>query len=70
MLNLSLEGRKIAANEMNLQILTHADLTAYNQVGKPETITPVEKKQKLSGKKMILTLDALSLTVARIPLKK
>jgi len=70
MLNISLEGRKIAANEMNLQILTHADLTAYNQVGKPETIAPVEKKQKLSGKKMMLTLDALSLTVARIPLKK
>ena len=70
MLNLSLEGRKIAANEMNLQILTHADLTAYNRVGKPETIAPVEKKQKLSGKKMIFTLDALSLTVARIPLKK
>jgi alpha-N-arabinofuranosidase len=70
MLNLSLEGRKIAANEMNSQILTHADLTAYNRVGKPETIAPVEKKQKLSGKKMIFTLDALSLTVARIPLKK
>jgi alpha-N-arabinofuranosidase len=70
MLNLSLEGRKIAANELNLQILTHADLAAFNQVGKPETITPVEKKQKISGKKMILMLDALSLTVARIPLKK
>ncbi|MBW8326464.1 MAG: alpha-L-arabinofuranosidase [Prolixibacteraceae bacterium] len=70
MLNISLEGRKIAGNEMNLQILTHADLTAYNRVGKPETIAPVEKKQKLSGKKMIFTLDALSLTVARIPLKK
>lgn len=70
MLNISLEGRKIAGNEMNLQFLTHADLTAYNRVGKPETIAPVEKKQKLSGKKMIFTLDALSLTVARIPLKK
>jgi len=69
-LNLSLEGSKISAGEINLQVLTNTDLTAYNHIGKPELVTPVERKLKISGKKIVLNLDANSVTVARIPLKK
>jgi len=69
-LNLLIEGRKIAAGEISLQVLTNANLAAYNSVGKPEVVTPVERKLKLSGKKIVFTLDANSLTVARIALKK
>ncbi|MDP2887848.1 MAG: alpha-L-arabinofuranosidase C-terminal domain-containing protein [Bacteroidota bacterium] len=69
-LNLSLEGRKISASEISLQVLTNEDLTAYNHIGKPEVVTPVERKLKISGKKIVLNLDANSLTVARIPLTK
>ena len=69
-LNLLIEGRKITAGEISLQVLTNANLAAYNSVGKPEVVTPVERKLKLSGKKIVFTLDANSLTVARIALKK
>jgi alpha-N-arabinofuranosidase len=69
-LNLSLEGRKVSASEISLQVLTNADLTAYNRIGKPEVVTPVERKLKISGKKIAMNLDAYSVTVARIPLKK
>ncbi len=69
-LNLSLEGRKVSANEINLQVLTNADLNAYNHIGKPEVVTPVERKMKISVKKIVLNLDAYSLTVVRIPIKK
>ena len=69
-LNLSLEGRKISASEINLQVLTNTDLTAYNHIGKHELVAPVERTLKISGKKIVLNLDANSLTVARIPLKK
>jgi len=69
-LNLLIEGRKIGAGEISLQVLTNANLAAYNSIGKPEVVTPVERKLKLSGKKIVFTLDANSLTVARIPLKK
>jgi alpha-N-arabinofuranosidase len=68
-LNVSLEGRKVSVNEINLQVLT-ADMAAYNHIGKPELVVPVERKLKLSGKKIVLNLDAHSLTVARILLKK
>jgi alpha-N-arabinofuranosidase len=68
-LNVSLEGRKVSVNEINLQVLT-ADMAAYNHIGKPELVVPVERKLKLSDKKIVLNLDAHSLTVARIPLKK
>jgi alpha-L-arabinofuranosidase len=69
-LNLSLEGKKVASQEISLQVLGSTDLTVYNRVGKPEVIAPVERKQKISGKNVVLNLDACSLTVARIPLKK
>jgi alpha-N-arabinofuranosidase len=69
-LNLSLEGRKVSASEISLQVLTNSDLSAYNRIGKPEVVTPVERKLKISGKKIALNLDAYSVTVARIPLKK
>jgi alpha-N-arabinofuranosidase len=69
-INLSLEGRKVSSSEISLQVLTNPNLAAYNQVGKPEVVTPVERKMKLSGKKIVLDLDAYSLTVIRIPLKK
>jgi len=69
-INLSLEGRKVASSEINLQVLTNPNLAAYNQVGKPEVVTPAERKLKLSGKKIVLDFDAYSLTVIRIPLKK
>lgn len=69
-LNLSVEGRKVSAGEIILQVLTNEDLTAYNHIGKPELVAPVGRKQKISGKKIVFNLDANSLTVARIPLKK
>ncbi|MBA4408713.1 MAG: alpha-L-arabinofuranosidase [Odoribacter sp.] len=69
-LNISLEGRKISGSEINLQVLTNADLSAFNKVGKPEVVTPVERKQKISGGKIILNMDGYSVTVARIPMKK
>lgn len=69
-LNLSLEGRKVSSGEISLQVLTNQDLTAYNHIGKPELVAPVERKLKISGKKIVFNLDANSLTVARIPLKK
>lgn len=49
---------------------TNSDLTAYNHIGKPEIVSPVERKIKISGNKIVLNLDAYSVTVARIPLKK
>ncbi|MDP3643048.1 MAG: alpha-L-arabinofuranosidase C-terminal domain-containing protein [Bacteroidota bacterium] len=69
-LNISLEGRKISGSEINLQVLTNADLSAFNKVGKPEVVTPLERKQKISGGKIILNMDGYSVTVARIPMKK
>ncbi|MDP3913649.1 MAG: alpha-L-arabinofuranosidase C-terminal domain-containing protein [Bacteroidota bacterium] len=69
-LNLSLEGRKVSSGEISLQVLINEDLTAYNRIGKPEVVTPAETKLKISGKKIVLNLDAYSVTVARIPLKK
>ena len=69
-LNLSVEGRKVLAGEIRLQVLTNEDLTAYNHIGKPEIVSPVERKIKISGKKILFELDAYSVTVARIPLKK
>jgi len=69
-LNLLIEGRKIGAGEISLQVLTNANLAAYNSIGKPEVVTPVERKLKLSGEKIVFSLDANSFTVARIALKK
>ena len=69
-LNISVEGGKVSASEISLQVLANADQTAFNPMGKPEAITPMQRKQKISGKKIIIPLDARSLTVARIPLKK
>jgi len=69
-LNLSVEGRKLSASEIGLQVLTNTDLTSYNRVGKPEIVTPVDRKVKLSGKNIVLNLDTYSFTVLRIPLKK
>jgi alpha-L-arabinofuranosidase len=56
--------------EINLQVVANANPGAFNQVGKPEEVTPVERKQKISGKKIEISLDAYSLTVVRIPIKK
>ena len=69
-LNLLLEGRKIAGDEIDFQVLSNTDLAAYNHIGKPEVVMPIEKKQKISGKKITVGLDAYSLIVMRIPLKK
>lgn len=69
-LNLLIEGRKIGAGEISLQVLTNSNLAAYNSIGKPEVVTPVERKLKLSGEKIVFSLDANSFTVARIALKK
>ena len=69
-LTLSLDGKQPSAQEMSLQVVASPNLGAFNQVGKPEEVAPVEKKQKISGKKIVVNLDAYSVTVARIPLKK
>lgn len=65
-----LDGKSPSVKEINLQVLTNADLTSYNHIGKPEVVTPVDRKLKISGKKIVMNLDAYSLTVARIALKK
>lgn len=70
MINLEVEGRRPSAKEISLQVLTNSDLAAFNQVGKPEVVTPVEEKLNISGKKIAVKLGGYSLTVARIPLKK
>jgi alpha-L-arabinofuranosidase len=69
-LTLSLEGKQPSAQEISLQVVADQNPGAFNEVGKPEEVVPVERKQKISGKKIVLNLDAYSLTVARIPLKK
>jgi alpha-L-arabinofuranosidase len=69
-LTLSLDGKQPSAQEMSLQVVASQKPGAFNQVGKPEEIAPVERKQKISGKKIVVNLEAYSLTVARIPLKK
>ena len=69
-LTLSLEGKQPSVKEINLQVVANANPGAFNQVGKPEEVTPVERKQKISGKKIDISLDAYSLTVVRIPIKK
>lgn len=68
--NLDVEGRRPSAKEINLQVLTNSDLDAFNQVGRTEMVSPVERDLKISGRKVSLNLDGYSLTVARIPLKK
>jgi alpha-L-arabinofuranosidase len=67
---LSVEGKTPSAKEISMQVIASSKLDAFNQVGKPEVISPVERKQKISGKKIALNLDPYSFTVARIPVKK
>ena len=67
---LLLDGKQPSAKEISLQVVSSLNPAAFNQVGKPEEVTPVERKQKISGKKITMNLDAYSLTVARIALKK
>ncbi len=69
-LNLLLEGKQPSAKEISLQVITNVNTGAYNQLGKPEEVTPVERKQKIAGRKIGFNLDAYSLTVVRIPLRK
>lgn len=69
-LNLSILGRKVISKEIRIQVLTNADLTAYNRVGKSDVVAPSERNQQLSGKKIVVNLDGYSLSVLRIPLKK
>jgi len=69
-LNLSILGRKVMSKEIRIQVLTNADLNAFNRVGKSEVVTPSERIQQLSGKKIVINLDAYSLSVLRIPVKK
>lgn len=69
-LNLDVEGRRLSAKEIDLQILTDGDLDAFNQVGKHEVVAPVNQSLKISGGEIGLTLGGYSLTIARIPLQK
>ncbi|MFY9154338.1 MAG: alpha-L-arabinofuranosidase C-terminal domain-containing protein [Prolixibacteraceae bacterium] len=69
-LNLSLVGRKVKGSEIALQVLTNKNTGAYNHMGEPELVKPVERKMNYSGKKTMFNLEGYSLTVARIPLKK
>ena len=69
-LNFLLEGKQPSAKEISLQVIANTNTGAYNQLGKPEEIAPVVRKQKISGKKIDFHLDASSLTVVRIPLRK
>ena len=69
-LTLLLDGKQPSAKEISLQVISNKNPASFNQVGKPEDVTPVERKQKISGKKITMNLDAYSLTVARIAIKK
>lgn len=69
-LNLLIEGRSIAKGEVKTQVLANKILSAYNRIGLPEEVKPVERNLKLSGKRFVINLDSYSLTVLRIPLKK
>jgi len=69
-LNLQLVGRLPAGKEFGLQVIANSNYEAYNKLGKPEDVAPVERKQKITGKKIVLNLDGNSLTVARIPIRK
>jgi len=69
-LTLLLDGKQPSAKEISLQVISNLNPASFNPVGKPEEVTPVERKQKISGKKITMNLDPYSLTVARIALKK
>ncbi len=69
-LNVAVEGRKLSAKTIGLQVLSSTDPGIYNHLGKPEALVPVERTQPITGGKISFSLDACSLTVARIPLKK
>jgi alpha-N-arabinofuranosidase len=69
-LTLLLDGKQPSVKEISLQVISNLNPASFNQVGKPEEVTPVERKQKISGKKITMNLDAYSLTVARIAIKK
>jgi alpha-N-arabinofuranosidase len=69
-LNLQMDGKQAAGKELTLQIIANSNLGAYNKVGKREEVAPVERKQKITGKRIVVNLDACSLTVARIPIRK
>jgi alpha-N-arabinofuranosidase len=69
-LNLQFDGKQPVGKEFALQVIASSNLGAFNQVGKPEKIIPIERKQKLTGKKIAMNLDPYSLTVIRIPVKK
>lgn len=69
-INLAPEGRKLASAEIAMQILSNKNTSVYNQVGKPEVIAPIERKQNFKGKKIVLSIDPYSLTVVRIPVEK
>lgn len=69
-INLAPEGKKLASAEIAMQILSNKNTSVYNQVGKPEVIAPIERKQNFKGKKIVLSIDPYSLTVVRIPVKK
>lgn len=70
LVTLSVEGKTPSAKEISMQVIASSKLDVFNQVGKPEVIAPVERKQKISGKKIALNLDPYSFTVTRIPVKK
>ena len=68
-LNLQLDGKQPFGKEFAVQFLANPNLGAYNKVGQSEQV-PVEYKQKLTSKKIVMNLDPYSLTVVRISLKK
>jgi Alpha-L-arabinofuranosidase len=69
-LNLQLDGKQAAGKDFAIQEINNSDLGAYNKVGKPEEVATVERKQKITGKKITVNLDGNSFTVVRIPIGK
>ena len=68
-INFSIDGRKMAEGEIYAQVLK-AGLDDYNHIGKEETVKPIDRKQKLSGKINVLNLEAHSFTVLHLPFIK
>jgi alpha-N-arabinofuranosidase len=70
LLSLQLDGKQPVGKEFVVQTIANSNPGAYNKVGEPEEVVPVEYKQRLTGKKIAMNLNPYSLTVIRIPVKK
>lgn len=65
-LKISISGGSLRSEAADAVILRSADASGFNNFLHPGTIVPVQKKQKVSGKGLQMTLDAQSVNVLRV----